>query len=173
MPRPKTSRVDIEAAERRLKALELRRAGLSYRAIAEQLGCDPSAAYRHVATELQDTREACKEAANELRELELSRLDLYLRALMPKILAGDTKAVMAALGIGKRRAELTGLDAPVKVEHTGKLYTVAAASPDCVEWATPLGQAAERAKDETQDQGGAVSGADADVPGVRGWQPVE
>jgi len=110
---------------------------MSYRAIAEQLGCDPSAAYRHVALELQDIREACHEAAKELRELELSRLDLYLRALMPKILAGDTKAVTAALGIGKRRAELTGLDAPVKIEQTGNLYTVLQASPDCVEWSQP------------------------------------
>lgn len=137
MPRPKTSRVDIEAAERRLKALELRRAGMSYRAIAEQLDCDPSAAYRHVATELQNMREACKEAAKDLRDLELSRLDLYLRALMPKILAGDTKAVTAALGVGKRRAELTGLDAPVKLETSGNLYTVLQASPDCPAWDKP------------------------------------
>lgn len=137
MPRPKTSKVDIDAAARRLRAIELRRAGLSYRAIAEQLGCDPSAAYRHVAAELEALRGACAEEAKELRELELDRLDLYLRAIMPKVLAGDTKAVTVALGIGKRRAELTGLDAPVKIEHAGKMYSIAEVSPECSAWGKP------------------------------------
>lgn len=155
MPRPKTSKVDIDAAARRLRAIELRRAGLSYRAIGEQLGCDPSAAYRHVAAELEALRGACAEEAKELRELELDRLDLYLRAIMPKVLAGDTKAVNVALGIGKRRAELTGLDAPVKIEQTGNLYTVLQASPDCVEWTQPRqGQSGEgRANDDNNSSG--------------------
>ncbi|TXH44774.1 MAG: helix-turn-helix domain-containing protein [Desulfurellales bacterium] len=154
MPRPKTSKVDIDAAARRLRAIELRRAGLSYRAIAEQLGCDPSAAYRHVAAELEALRGACAEEAKELRELELDRLDLYLRAIMPKVLAGDTKAVNVALGIGKRRAELTGLDAPVKIEHAGKMYSIAEVSPECSTWDKPP---PDEPKDETE--GDAIDGA--------------
>jgi hypothetical protein len=46
--------------------------------------------------------------------LEVCRLDLWLRAIQPAALGGSTEAVKTALLISKRRAELLGLDQPIR-----------------------------------------------------------
>jgi len=167
----------LSAAQKQVKALRLRQKGHSYRQIADALGIVPSAAYRMVSAALAEIRAECKEEAIELREIEIAKLDAAEKEAWKRMRGADdadaAKLLNTIKAISESRRKLTGLDAPVKVEHTGKLYTVAAASPDCVEWSTPLGQAAERVKDETQDQGGAVCGADADASGLRGGQSVE
>ena len=48
------------------------------------------------------------------------RCDTYLQALAKKVQAQDVRAIDTALKVGKRRAELLGLDAPNKTEITGK-----------------------------------------------------
>lgn len=100
----------IKAHDRHLKALELRKAGATYQAIAEQLGyAHAKGAHKAVASALKAT---LREAADGLRELELVRLDAMLLALWRRVQNGDERAIDRALKIAQRRARLLGLDAP-------------------------------------------------------------
>jgi hypothetical protein len=109
------------------KAIELRRAGATYDDIARAVGYkDPSgarAAYqRALKRTLQDA------GSEEVREIELDRLDRLQRAAWTNALAGDVNAINTVLRIMHRRAAYLGLDAPVKQEI--KVETVDAASID-------------------------------------------
>jgi hypothetical protein len=63
-------------------------------------------------------RETLQEPADEVRQLELLRLDRYLSAIAEKVDSGDLKAIDRALKIMERRSKLLGLDAPQKVAPT-------------------------------------------------------
>lgn len=109
----------ITAAERRRQALELRKAGATYDRIAQQLGfANRGGAYRAVETAL---REITAEPAQDVRQLELERLDALLLGLWPQARKGNQGAVDRVLRIMERRAKLLGLDAPTKAEVGGKL----------------------------------------------------
>lgn len=95
--------------ERRVKALELRKAGATYRKIAELMGCSGTRAFEYVQDALKETQ---KEPAKAVRELELERLDQMLRAIWPDVLRGNRLAIDRALAIQDRRARYLGLDAP-------------------------------------------------------------
>lgn len=104
----------IETAERQRKAVELRKAGLGYDAIAVECGYrDRSGAYRAVMAAL---RALVREPAEELRDLEVARLDDMLKGLWVNARKGNVYAIDRVLKIMTRRAELLGLDAPKKVK---------------------------------------------------------
>lgn len=104
----------IEAAERQTQALELRKAGISYDAIAGRLGfAGAQGAYEAVKSALQRTQQ---EPADEVRRLEVERLDKLLTALWPEALKGNVQAVDRVLKIMERRASLLGLDAAKEVD---------------------------------------------------------
>lgn len=125
----------LVAMERRIAALDMRRQGATYRQIAAALGlANPGNAHRMIREELNALREQCRESVAELRELELERLDLLWRALMPAVAKGDTRAVLACVALSKRRCALLGLDKPQKLEMGGNRYTVHEASPECPAW---------------------------------------
>jgi hypothetical protein len=76
----------VEAiAERRAMALELRKAGGSYREIARQLSVDVHTVHGDVAAELAALRETTVGRAEELRALELERFDRMIAGLWPQI----------------------------------------------------------------------------------------
>lgn len=112
--------------DRRYKALNLRKMGLSYRAIAERMVSEYKdldnytfqMAYQDVKHVLHDIGEKTAHDAAELRTIELERYDQMLLKLMPKILQGDTKAIDTALRISKERRAMLGLDAPMEVKIT-------------------------------------------------------
>jgi len=110
-----SNRKEYERAERKKNALELRLAGASYRDIAQALNCS-------VGTATNDCKEAMAEIpmqqADEMRTVELSRLDRLQRAVWPKAVKGDLQAVDRAIKIIDRRAKLFGLDAPQQVQIT-------------------------------------------------------
>lgn len=114
MSRKQTQR-EYDRAERKKNALELRLAGASYRDIAQALEVSP-------ATALQDCKEALADIpaqqADEMRTVELSRLDRLQRAVWPRAIKGDLQAVDRAIKIIDRRAKLFGLDAPQQVQIT-------------------------------------------------------
>lgn len=114
MSRKQTQR-EYDRAERKRNALELRLAGASYRDIAQALEVSP-------ATALQDCKEALADIpaqqADEMRTVELSRLDRLQRAVWPRAVKGDLQAVDRAIKIIDRRAKLFGLDAPQQVQIT-------------------------------------------------------
>ena len=92
-------------------------AGATYQAIAEQLGyANAKGAHKAVASAMKLT--LC-EPAEELRELEVARLDAMLLALWRRVQSGDEKAIDRALKIAERRAKLLGLDAPQRLEQAG------------------------------------------------------
>ena len=98
----------IEAAERRRQSLELRKNGVDYRRIAELLGYrGQSGAHSAVQTALA---EITRSAAEEVRTLELERLDALLFAIHDQVRVGHLPAIDRALRIMERRARLLGLD---------------------------------------------------------------
>lgn len=106
-------------AERRTRAFGLRKAGASYRQIAQQLGVSLNTAWADVNAELIELREQTKGDAVEVRDIELQRCDEMILGLWPGVRRGDPKAVMAAVRVSERRARLIGLDAPKQVELSG------------------------------------------------------
>jgi hypothetical protein len=133
----------VDAAQRDAQALELRAAGATYRQIAQRLGVSVSAAHECVTRGLDRTR---REPAEQLRELELERLD-RLQVEATKVLAArhvivqagkvvvdeDTRqpmvdhgptlvAIRTLVQVQESRRQLLGLDAPVRVD--AKVFTV-------------------------------------------------
>jgi hypothetical protein len=113
----------IASTERQRKALELRTSGLDYRSIAERIGYG-SVASAHKAVQVA-LKKTLQEPADELRTMEVARLDQMLLGLWPKAIKGDTWAVDRVLKIMERRAALLGLDAPLKREDTINIRHVA------------------------------------------------
>lgn len=95
--------------ERRLKALEYRKAGMTYREIGERLGIDYTLAYKDVHNELKRLTQLLGDSAEELRQLELERLDGLQIALEPMARVGNPTAVAATLRVMDMRAKLLGL----------------------------------------------------------------
>lgn len=123
----KASENRITAAERQRQALELRKAGVDYRAIGERLGYSTAGAHKAVMTAL---KAITKEPAEEVLDLELRRLDAMLVGLWPKAVKGDTWAVDRVLAIMDRRARYLGLDAPTKTQTTLTVESAAKAIAD-------------------------------------------
>lgn len=108
MPESAVSPRRVEAAQKRRRALQLRAAGANFDRIAEQIGYDnKGSAYRAVAQEL---RQLCQEPAEEVRDLELARLDQMQAALWPQAMRGQLGAIDRVLKIMERRARYLGLD---------------------------------------------------------------
>lgn len=135
MPRPKTQ--PLETARRRRRVVELRQRGDTWASIAETVraeygadalpsGWDRRYAHKDFRRLLQKLREEAQEAARDVRDLELRRLDTMQRALWADATgaegrAADVRAVDRVLKIMDRRTKLLGLDEPqrFRVEGTG------------------------------------------------------
>jgi len=118
----------LDTARRRRDVLRLREAGATYRAItaalldkygAERLpeAWDARYAAKDVRRELEKVRGECTEAAKDVRDMELRRLDRMLRGLWALAAEGDTQAIDRVLKIMQRRADLLGLDEPERFEQ--------------------------------------------------------
>ena len=106
----------IDARVREGQVLELRRDGLTFESIARRLGYASSAgAYKAFKRAMDRT---VREPADEIRRIELERLDYYLECLAPHIAKGRGYAIEKAIMIQDRRARLLGLDAPTKHQLT-------------------------------------------------------
>lgn len=107
----------IDVAERRAKALRMRRSGATFQEIADSLG------YASRGKAHDDVRVAfdaiTSTPAHEVLEAELSRLDGMLSKLWPKVERGQVTAVDRVLKIMERRARYLGLDSPIKQVLTG------------------------------------------------------
>jgi len=122
-------------AERDELILRLRMQGADYRSIARQMTArgqkiSKSMVCKIVNRNLKESRERLSEDVGNLRELEAKRLDALLSVAWGKAIGHretatapavvpDLRAQEQVLRIAKRRAELLGLDAPTKQEHTG------------------------------------------------------
>lgn len=138
-----TSRMKrAEVALRRTQAIEMRARGESWDSIASALGyADRGTACKDVSRALAERLKDQGQAADELREIELEKLDRMERAVVAvlerehvvvqggKVVVDPDSgrlrddgpvldAVRTLLRIGERRARLLGLDSPVKVDGT-------------------------------------------------------
>lgn len=111
-PKPGGKGENARAAERRIKALTLYKAGMSTRQIGEQLGVSNVSAWHYIKRGLEELSKEQNKIAQHVRDLELRRLDDMLRAIWPKVITGDLKAIDRVLAIQERRAKYLGLDSP-------------------------------------------------------------
>jgi hypothetical protein len=114
------------AKERQRRALELRKAGATYQAIADQLGYAGShSARKAVLTAFEDIP---REAAGEVRTLQVERLHHMLVRVWADVQAGDFKAMDIALRIMDQLNRLQGVEAPttteVNVMHQGAVLVI-------------------------------------------------
>jgi hypothetical protein len=108
----KTSSRRIKATERQAAALEMRAAGNDFRTIAKELGYrGPSGSHRAVMSALKKT---LQEPADELRQLELARLDKLWRISYALSMGGNGPAIDRCIRLMERRAKLLGLDASIE-----------------------------------------------------------
>lgn len=113
----------VSARELSRKVLELRLTGLSFEKIGQALVNDPDIGRPVSTTTVKKAfaramivqRAQLEAAADEVRAIELARLDHMLARLWPAVNKGDEKSIDRAIKIGERRAKLLGLDAPAKV----------------------------------------------------------
>ncbi len=95
--------------------MELRKLGLTYQQVGDQLGVTPGGAHKMVVAALRKLNEQTLESAADLRRLETERLDQLLVAIASKARQGHLGAVDRVLRIMQRRARLWGLDMPLRV----------------------------------------------------------
>jgi len=140
----KTDETKIGAAERRYQALELRKQGNSYRAIGAALGVSEAQSHTDVQRALRALAALEQASAEELRTMELERLDTLtveaarvLSATHPLVSGGKVlddltddgpklAAIDRLLRISESRRKLLGLDAPSKAALTNPDGTPAA-----------------------------------------------
>lgn len=109
----------LQALEKQTQALKLRLAGVSYEDIARTVGYKgPSGAYQAVKAAMKKT---LQEPADDLRKIEVARLDEALRAIWPKVKKGDLLAIDRYLKISDRRAKLLGIDARAELQLSGEI----------------------------------------------------
>jgi hypothetical protein len=97
----------VAALERYRKALELRKAGASYTAIARECGFSRQRAHQVVQDAI---RSVVREAAMEVLKLELERLDRMLFGIWEQARNGKFEAIDRVLRIMDRRRALYGWD---------------------------------------------------------------
>ena len=98
----------IARRQQQIEAAELRAAGLSWQEVAERTGYKSAGSARGGA--LRVIERATQEASDDLINLEINKLDQLHKAVWPKAVQGDHKAVQDALAIMQRRAKFLGLD---------------------------------------------------------------
>ena len=113
----------VQAREREVKALELRKAGASYQQIGDQIGVSKQACHKMVTRVLGELVALAAESAEEVRRLEIDRMDAMMVGLWDKARRGHEGAVDRVLRIMTRRAALLGLDMPTRSEiaHTANV----------------------------------------------------
>lgn len=106
----------VNSVERRAQATALRREGKTYARIGQIMRISEQAAHRLVVSALQARRLELDESVDDVRTMELERLDKLTRVMFLRLddqkNADPERTVTAILRISERRANLLGLDAP-------------------------------------------------------------
>lgn len=123
MPR-KSAKATAKEADRLAKAneaLDLRKMGYSYRAIAEDLNVSVSTAHKYI----QDALTAItKDSAEQVLTLQLERYDELLTVHYAHALDGDPLATDKALAIMARIERLHGVNGPGAQDGTEKVKSL-------------------------------------------------
>lgn len=103
----------ILSQQKRRQALELRKAGATYAQIAQSVGYnDASAAHKAV---MKAFGEVIQEPVNELKTIQVERLNHMLVVLWPKVQQGDERAIGTALMVMNKIDALMGTEAAQRV----------------------------------------------------------
>lgn len=106
----------IAMLERQLLALDLRKQGMTYRAIATRLQVDHRTIYNDIHRELKRLADESLGSTAELRQLKLEQLDLAIKGLMPFVMSGSPNHIMAFAKCVAEQSKLMGLYEPEKHE---------------------------------------------------------
>ena len=106
---PGTEKRRIHAAERRATTLEMRKVGLSLRAIAKHTGVSHTQAHTDLQVALDDLAAAQRITAEQYRALQTERLHSLLTACFSKALRGDLDAIKVAASLVDQLSKLNGL----------------------------------------------------------------
>ena len=110
-----------EALAREGRIIELRRAGLTWEKIAQDVGyATASGAYQAYQ---RAAKRFIRPQLEELRDMELDRLDRLQAGVWSKAIAGDVRSIDAVLRIIEKRAKILGLDAPKSVNVKAEVTT--------------------------------------------------
>lgn len=121
MPNHNAAVPSPELVDKEIRVLELRRVGLTWQRIAEEVGyADHTGAYAAYKRAIKRTMQ---QPADELRAQELDRIDRLQVAIWPAAMKGDTRAILTIVRLMERRAKLTGLDMPIKIEQDITTWT--------------------------------------------------
>lgn len=125
MARP-SAQEQAQILERQLKAIDLRKRGLTYREIGRQLDVSHVQAYKDVNAELRRLTKLRDKKADQERQLDLERIDAMIKGLEPMAAVGNPGAVNSLLKCLERRSKLLGLDMPTetKNDHTSNGQTI-------------------------------------------------
>jgi DNA-binding CsgD family transcriptional regulator len=115
-----------QAAERPIRAFELRKQGYSYREIGVVLGVSHKTAHEDVQRVLAELATLRQASAAEYVAMELERLDMAQQALAAHLETGDPQIVNSWVKVSESRRKLLGLDAPTKIAATNPDGTPAA-----------------------------------------------
>ena len=115
----KTSAQRLIGAEKRLQALELRKCGATFAEIGKGLGISTQRAHKIVMEELERLAMLRLGNADELRRLELERLEMASIPVVNKVKRGDLQAALVWIKLSESRRKLLGIDAPARQEISG------------------------------------------------------
>jgi hypothetical protein len=134
--------VKLDEIKRVEQVVALRIAGLSYTQIAKQLGyAGRQGPFEVVKRHLQEHRKELALKVDDVRELEVQRIDTLLRAhwraattppetvdaqgiarVQPlKVRLANLKSAEFVVKLMERRSRLLGLDAPLDIRHSGSM----------------------------------------------------
>ena len=125
--RRKPTNQEAHRRQRQAQALELRRMGASYRAIATEMHIATATAYTYVMDAL---KEITREPAEQVRQLHLDRYDQLLMAHFPQAAMGDPIATDKCLQILTRIELLNGVKAPAEADDTARAVSLLARLAD-------------------------------------------
>jgi AcrR family transcriptional regulator len=122
MPRKQTPHTKLVAAAereaRRKKVAANLLAGLTFREMAEALGCSVGTVHNDVRLLMTRWHTEQVSSVRELKLLETRRLDRALNAIWGRVQAGDLGTIDRLVKLIQERARLFGLYAPQKVAPT-------------------------------------------------------
>jgi len=109
-----TSPKRVLSLKRREIALALRLQGYTYHEIGKRLKISHVSAWQHVKSAMEEHRKALAEDVEQVRDMEVNRLDGMLEKLYPR--RKDPRTADTILRLMDRRSKLLGLDVPNKVD---------------------------------------------------------
>lgn len=113
-----------EQLARDLAVLELRKTGANWRQIAEAVGYTHASAARKAYLRAYDR--TLQAPADELRDMELDRLDRLQMAYWKDAVEGNIKAADYCLRVIQVRARILGIEAPQKIRAEVVTYDAGA-----------------------------------------------